>query len=79
MAVDQRIDMSLVDEKVLAFITASDNKALTFLEIARGVRCAPITVRRSVHRLRAAGRLQFSPTPGRVFRFTPTDGEPRAE
>lgn len=67
--------MSLIDEKVLAFIRGSENRTLTFLEIATAVMCAPITARRSVQRLKASGKLRTDTPPGRAFRFILTDEE----
>jgi DNA-binding transcriptional regulator PaaX len=65
--------MSLVDEKVLAFIRDSQSKHLTYLDIAAAIGCAPITVRRSVHRLQAAGKISQQAPQGRVFAFRVTD------
>ncbi len=70
---EARFDMRLTDEQVLAYIQASDNRALSFLEIARALRCSPMTVRRSVKRLRTAGRLEWETPAGRVFRFRVTE------
>jgi MarR-like DNA-binding transcriptional regulator SgrR of sgrS sRNA len=71
--------MSLVDEKVLAFIRDSADRRLSFLDIAARIGCAPITVRRSVHRLKASGRLTWQAPQGRVFEFdlTPDEDERR--
>lgn len=69
--------MSLIDEKVLAFIRSSPNKHLTYLQIATVIGCAPITVRRSVHRLQSAGKLTLTAPQGRVFDFiVHEDGQP---
>jgi hypothetical protein len=77
VAAEARIDIALIDQKVLAFIDASDDKTIRFLDIARQVGCAPITVRRSVHRLKAAGKLSWEYTSDKTMRFC-VNGDKRA-
>lgn len=78
MSATVRIDMSLVDEKVLAYIRNSPNKHLTYFVIAHDVGCSPMTARRSVKRLESAGKLTLHAPQGRVFFFSVNDegGQP---
>lgn len=67
--------MSLIDEKVLHVIRQS-TRTISLVAIAADIGCAPITVRRSVKRLQASGRLKVEAPEGRVFRFIIVDEEP---
>lgn len=67
--------MSLVDEKVLAFIKESPNKHLTYFVIAGAIGCSPMTARRSVKRLESAGKITLHTPQGRVFHFCVSDEE----
>jgi DNA-binding Lrp family transcriptional regulator len=71
--------MALVDRQVLAAIERRDDKRVRFLDLAGEVGCSPMTIRRAVHRLKAAGHLDWQYTAGGVMRFTVLprkDGQP---
>jgi DeoR/GlpR family transcriptional regulator of sugar metabolism len=70
VAAEFRIDMALVDKQVLAAITRRDEKRVRFIDLASEVGCSPMTIRRAVHRLKAAGHLEWEYTAGGVMRFT---------
>ena len=78
MAVSARIDMALVDKQVFAVIEAAEDKRLPHAVLAEHVGCSPMTIRRAVRRLRAAGRLRWEYTENGVNRYIiiPEDGQP---
>lgn len=72
MSID-RIDMALVDKQVLQAIAQRDEKRVRFVDLAKEVGCSPMTIRRAVHRLKAARLLDWEYTAGGVMRFNVID------
>lgn len=68
-----RIDMALIDRVVLSYIESADDKRIRLVVIANEIGCSPMTVKRSIQRLKSAGRLTWIYTEQHVCEFTVKD------